>query len=108
VTRGLPAGTGPYVVELTLKSNSRGNGQIFWTTAADKTFHRDRSVPFEPRHDGEQQTLQVKLSVDASLTALRIDPSTAPGEIELQLVRLKNKDGKVLAEWPATKPKSAR
>ncbi len=81
VTRGLPAGMGPYTVELTLKSKSQGSARF--SGHGNRQDISPRSVgSFEQRHDGEKQTLQVKLPVDASLTAIRIDPSTAPGEIE--------------------------
>jgi len=99
-TRALATGTGPYTVELAYTSKSQGNGQIFWATAAEKAFHRDRSVTFEPQHNAERHTLEIKLPVTASITSLRIDPATAPGEIRFDIIRLKDKDGKVLAEWP--------
>lgn len=101
VTRDLPAGAGPYTVEFKMKSESRGAGQVFWTTADDKGFHRDRSTTFEPKHDGEWHEYTVKLPPEKALTALRLDPATAVGEICLDAFRLKDKRGKVIRSWPA-------
>ncbi|MCE9561553.1 MAG: sulfatase [Planctomycetes bacterium] len=100
VTRDLPAGEGPYTVEFKMKSGSRGSGQVFWTTADDKGFHRDRSAAFEPKHDGEWHEYALKLSVEKPLTGLRLDPSTAAGEIRLDAIKLKNKEGKTIQSWP--------
>ncbi len=87
-----------------MKSNSRSSGQIFWITADDKGFHRDRSVTFEPKHDGEWGRYEVKLPAEKALTGLRIDPSTAAGEVRLDAITLKDKDGKALKTWPAPAP----
>jgi arylsulfatase A-like enzyme len=100
VTRDLPAGAGPYTLEFKLKSDSRGTGQILWTTADDKGFHRDRSAAFEPKHDGEWHEHAVKLPVEKALTGLRLDPSTAAGEIRLDAITLKDKNGKAIRSWP--------
>ncbi len=98
-TAEVPAGAGPFVVEFRMRSNSSGPCQVFWRTAADAPFHRDRSQVFAPTHDGEWHDCLVKLPVDAALTGLRIDPGTAPGEIRIEWIRLKDRDGKLLKEW---------
>ena len=99
ITRELPAGTSPLTVEFKMKSNSHGVGQVFWMTANDKGFHRDRSVIFEPKHDNEWALYEIKLLADKPLIALRIDPSTAAGDIRLDAITLKDKDGKTLKTW---------
>lgn len=104
VTRDLPAGAGPYTLEFRMRSGSRGAGQVFWRTADQMAFHRDRSVTFEPEHDGEWHPHTVRLPVDQPLTGLRIDPSTGPGEIRLDGIRLKDKEGRVIRAWPVTAP----
>ena len=102
VTRDLPAGSGPFTVEFRMQSGSRGIGQVFWSTADQKAFHRDRSVRFEPAHDGEWHPHTVSLPVKQSLTGLRIDPSTGPGEVRLGAIRLKDQEGRVIRTWTAT------
>ncbi len=101
----IPNGTGPYTLELKMKSTSKGNGQVFWSTAKERGFQRSRSVAFEPKHDGEWQSLSIKLPVTEALTALRIDPSTAVGVIEFESIVLKGSNGQPVRSWPGGKPK---
>ena len=101
VTRDIPTGIGPYTVELRMKSDSKGGGQVFWATATEKAFHRDRSVSFEPTHDSAWHTHSVKLPTATAITALRLDPSTAAGTIRLESVVLKDTAGKTLKTWTA-------
>ncbi len=103
-TRDLPSTAGPFTLEIAMQSKSQGSGQVFWSTATDKGFHRDRSVPFEPKHDGTLHSYPVKLPVPKAITGLRIDPATAAGEIRFESIRLKDQAGKVLKEWPAATP----
>jgi arylsulfatase A-like enzyme len=98
-TRNLPAGAGPYTIEFRMMSDSRGNGQIFWTTIDDPGFHRDRSATFKPKHDHEWHEYAVKLPVQKPMTGLRIDPSMAAGEVQLKAIILKDKDGKTIQSW---------
>ncbi len=104
-TREVTKGVGPFTVEFRMKSDSKGGGQVFWATADEPAFHRDRSTAFTPALDGEWAEYAVKVPADKPLTALRIDPSTAAGEIRIESVRQKGKDGKVLQEWTARPPK---
>jgi hypothetical protein len=87
VTRDSLAGAGPHTVEFKMRSANRGTGQVFWTTAENKGFHRDRSTTFEPKHDGEWHEHAVKLPVEKAMIGLRLDPSTAPGEIRLDAIK---------------------
>ncbi len=105
VTREIPAGTGPYTVEIRMKSDSHGGGQVFWATADDKGFHRGRSAAFEPKHDGDWHTYAVKLPVEKTLTGLRIDPATAAGTIQIESIRLKDRGGITIKTWTASPPK---
>ena len=73
-------------------------------TADEPAFHRDRSTTFTPTHDGKWAEYSVRLPSEKPLTALRIDPSTAAGEIRIVSVRLKGKDGKAIQEWTADPP----
>lgn len=103
-TREIPAGKGPYTVEIRMKSDSHGAGQVFWATADDKGFHRDRSAAFDPKHDADWHTFAVKLPVEKALTTLRIDPATAAGTIQIESIRLKNREGETIKTWTASLP----
>lgn len=100
--RSIPEGAGPYTVEIEMRSDSRGGAQVFWVTAADRAFHRDRSAAFQPRHDGRRHRYEVRIPAEAPLTGLRLDPATAPGAIRLDALRLRDRTGRTLVAWPAT------
>ena len=98
--RGLPAGQGPFTVSFVFNSTSKGPGQVFWQTAGDKGFHRDRSVIFKPVHDGNDHRVELKLPAEAPIIALRIDPAADKGTITLGEIRLTDGRGKVVRSWP--------
>lgn len=104
-TREMAKGVGPFTVEFRMKSDSKGGGQVFWATADEPAFHRNRSTAFTPTHDGKWAEYSVKVPSDKPLTALRIDTSTAAGEVRIESVRLNGKDGKAIQEWTAKPPK---
>jgi len=95
-------------VAFRMRSDSKGAGRVFWAADRAKGFHRDRSVGFEPRHDGEWHEYTVALPVEGALRGVRIDPSTAAGLIQIDWIRLVGADGGVLKAWefgrPATGP----
>ncbi len=88
------------VLKFTMKSNSKGGGQVFWQEkGVAPAFFRDRSKPFEVQHDGETHDYSVELSAEEPILAVRIDPSSAPGEIEISNVRITTDDGRVIYRW---------
>lgn len=103
VTRDMPTGTGPYLVEITMTSDSSGDGQVFWTTADAKLFHRDRAVAFQVTHDKKPHRYTVKLPTEQPLTGLRLDPSTSSGITTVLRLRLLDKEGKELKAWGGKK-----
>lgn len=99
VARGLNLRGGPFIVELRMKSASRGAGQVFWATRAAPNFHRDRSAGLAVKHDGEWHDYRVELPVPGPLTSLRLDPGTAPGEIRIEHLRVRGAGNALLKEW---------
>ena len=97
--RLVPAGRPPFVAELRLRSTSAGPGQFFWSTSARDGFAPRDSVTFPVEHDNLWHDYSVKLPATNALTALRWDPSTAPGEIHLARLALRDADGKLVTEW---------
>ena len=97
-TGTLPAGRPPFTVELRLRSNSDGTGQIFWTTAPHTGFSPSNVVNFPITHDGLWHDYAVKIPATNALAALRLDPATAPGEIRFARLALRDADGKLLLE----------
>ena len=99
ITGNTAAGKGSFTVELRMKSNSKGKGQFFWATAAKPAFARAGSVFFEVTHDNQWHDYTLKLPVEQAVKQIRLDPSTAPGEIRVEWLRLKDGGGAIVKEW---------
>jgi len=95
----VPSVAGPITVKLRMKSTARGSGQFFWTTATAGNFHRSRAVPLEVIHDGKWHEYTVKLPVEGKLRAVRLDPATARGVVEIEFIRLIGPDDKGVKAW---------
>jgi arylsulfatase A-like enzyme len=95
------AATGPFTLELKIKSTSNGPGEIFWSTAAKPQFNSAQSEKLDIRHGAAQwRDYAVKLPVvTPALTHLRLDPGTAPGLVRIARFVLKDADGKVIKAW---------
>ena len=97
---GIPPGVGPFTLELRMKSDSAGFGQVFWVTTPAPNFVGEQNVTFEPIHDGQwhDYTLMLPLKQPA-ITFLRLDPGSAPGEVRVERFVLKDEGGRVLKAW---------
>lgn len=88
------------VLTLTMTSNSKGSGQVYWQEkGVAPAFSRERSKPFEVSHDGEPHRYSIEWSADHPVAAIRIDPSTGPGKIRVADLTLTTEDGQVLHRW---------
>jgi arylsulfatase A-like enzyme len=106
--RPLPAGK--YTLEFTLSSTGSGRGQFFWQSVNVKpAFHRERSVTFEMTHKGQSHDYRIAFSPEKTITAVRLDPGQAKGEIRISSMRLWDGEGQSIYEWKfATREKAAR
>ncbi|GAB5439666.1 MAG: hypothetical protein Fues2KO_00150 [Fuerstiella sp.] len=93
----LPAGS--FTLQLTMTSDSSGNGQVFWQEQGAGPFKADRSQKFDVEHDGVEHTYKVEFYSKDSVLALRLDPSTGEGEIRIAQVRLTDSRGRGVKEW---------
>ncbi len=98
-TGEVPALSGQFTLQFRVKSDAKGEGQVFWTTKKFKSFNRARSGPVEVTHDGQWHACSVQIEVGEELTSLRIDPSQAPGKIEFEDIRLVDGGGDIVKEW---------
>ncbi len=98
-TAAVPRVPGPVVLKMRMRCRTKGEGFAFWTTAKDRQFHRSRRVQFALTHDGEWHDYEVKLPAQGALTAIRLDPGTAPGPIDIDWLRLCRPDGTVVKAW---------
>jgi hypothetical protein len=71
------------VIKLRARSNAGGAGQFFWATDKQGGFAEARSKRFEMIHDGKWHEYSVLIGVKGTMKALRFDPGTAAGTIEV-------------------------
>ena len=97
----IPAGTGPFTLELKVKSTSAGPGELFWATTDAPQFVPGQSVQFQLQHDGQAwREYTVELPATAQpLRHLRFDPGNAPGLVRIARLVLKDAKGKLLKTW---------
>ncbi|MEQ1853957.1 MAG: sulfatase-like hydrolase/transferase, partial [Chthoniobacteraceae bacterium] len=92
-TRAVPANAkGPFTLRLRLRSTAKGAALVYFNPTAAEPFHKDRTVGFPIVHDGEFHDYEVRLPTP-TLHALRLDPGTAPGEISLTIIELRDAAG---------------
>ena len=56
-------------------------------------------LDFHPTHDGEWHEYEVPFTANGALRKIRIDPCTAPGNLELDWVEIVDEAGAVLKRW---------
>jgi arylsulfatase A-like enzyme len=101
-TRQVPAkAKGPFLVRLTMASHGKGQGAIYFSDRQSLGFSKEQSVAFAITHDGRPQRYEIQVPI-ASLTALRIDPGTGPGLIEISRLSVVDADGQEFQMVPVT------
>ena len=99
-----PASAGKFTLEIKMKSNAKGHGEIFWQESGGKNrFNPLHSQEFQMQHDSQSHEYQIDFETEKPLLALRLDPATAAGKLELLEVKLVNSQGKIAFEWSAKK-----
>jgi arylsulfatase len=92
---------GPYRLVFSLKSQSAGGGEIYWTTDAETILPKGQHQTFEVKHDGEWQNYSLTIDTNGMLHGLRFDPCAAPGVVRIRGLALQDVSGKNLQSWPA-------
>jgi arylsulfatase len=95
----LPA-AGPYTLEFRLQSHASGDGELFWTTDDKTPLPKGGHTEFPVKHDGEWQTMILKIPETKSIHGLRLDPCAGPGNVTIAGLLLKNATGETLKSWP--------
>ena len=98
-----PPVTGPLKVEVRMKSPSRGDGAVYWTHGS-QGYAKQRGTFFKPVHDGQWHDYTLDLPAAGKVSGLRLDPSSGPGEILVERIRLLFPDGAELKAWSFAAP----
>ena len=84
---------GPYQVQVTIRSNAKGEGVLYYSSNAKPGFDREHSVAFPLKHNGESNTYHVRLPEQVSdITAIRLDPGNGMGEIVIDELQVQSVD----------------
>ncbi|MCA9136014.1 MAG: hypothetical protein KDB00_04625 [Planctomycetales bacterium] len=81
-----------------MKSNSSGNGQIYWKETA-LPYAAQRSRTFDVIHDDIEHEYTINFTPNAPINAVRIDPSRAGGSIKISAMKLTESNGKAVQIW---------
>ncbi|MGQ9732110.1 MAG: sulfatase [Candidatus Zipacnadales bacterium] len=98
-TAEVPEAEGKLVAKFRLRSTSSGSGQFFWADAQVPNFGPAVRIDFQPVHDGQWHEYEMSFTTQGKLRQLRLDPSSAPGHIEIDWIRLCQPDGTILKSW---------
>jgi len=71
------------VVVVRARCATAGQGQIFWATGSSRHMAEERSARFDLVHDWEWREYSIPLHVEGSLAALRVDPGSGRGRVEI-------------------------
>ena len=93
-----PPVEGPLRIEIRMKSTSKGGATVYWTRG-NQPYQRQRAVFFIPQHNGQWHDYRFELKATGAVSSLRFDPSSGPGEILIERIRLLSADGAELKNW---------
>ena len=79
---------GDLTLRMRARSHTDGGGEIFWTTDRSPDRSVDKSRSFALTHDGQWHEYFVDFSAPGRLEDLRFDPGMAPGDFEIDWIRL--------------------
>jgi len=84
----LRAGGPGLVITFRARSTAAGMGQFFWATDRKGGFAEARSKHFTMIHDGKWHEYTLPIRFAGTMTALRFDPGTAAGTVEIDWLRI--------------------
>ena len=79
---------GSLILELRARCRTRGPGAVYWTTDQSPRRGEDKSARFRLKHDGQWHEYSVPFTAAGRVTDLRIDPGEAPGQCDIDWIRL--------------------
>ncbi len=88
LSAGVRVPGGDLLVRIRMKLNAAGPGQIFWTSTRHHGTSEPHSERFRVVHDGHWHEYEVPMHIEGDLTAIRLDPGTAPGEVEVDWIAI--------------------
>ncbi len=101
LTNAVEPASGDLVARFRMKSTSKGGGQFFWTTEKMPRLGPKQRLDFATQHDGNWHDYEVPFTAQSPLRAVRFDPSTAPGKIEIAWIEIltAGDEPRVVKDW---------
>ncbi|MGB6220822.1 MAG: arylsulfatase [Haloferula sp.] len=94
----LPAG--PYKLSFRVRSNAAGAGEVFFTTDPKMPLNKGTNVALNIPHDDQWHEISIALETTSALKALRIDPCSEAGSVQIENLALHAQEGTLLKTWP--------
>ncbi|NQU25141.1 MAG: hypothetical protein HQ567_27965 [Candidatus Nealsonbacteria bacterium] len=85
---GMDLPGGPVAIQIRARGRTAGTGRVFWTTDRSPDRSEKRAVSLPLHHDGEWHETTARFDAPGRLRDLRIDPGVAPGQFEIDWIRL--------------------
>ncbi len=91
---------GPYLLRFSLKSETSGIGELYFTTDPHTPLPKGEHRTFAVQHDGQWHEYDLPLPTAEVLHSFRLDPCTGPGVVRVRGLTLLDGQGQVLQRWP--------
>ena len=79
---------GEVVLSMRARGRTGGHGSVFWTTDASPGRGEDQARHFPLTHDGQWREYRAGFNAPGTIRDLRLDPGAAPGQFEIEWIRL--------------------
>ena len=89
-----------FLFRFEMRSDSKGEGLLFWKGAGDKDYLPERSTAYAVDHDGQWHSYSVEMPLGASLRGIRIQPSHGEGRMDIRNIELVTSAGYYIRDWP--------
>jgi arylsulfatase len=106
--RGRELPQGPYCLTFRLLGGMKGGGEVFSTTDPTTTPAKGERLEFKILADGTWQPITLDLPTDSRSYQLRLDVSPGAGKATIADLKLGDRHGKTLINWPAAGPAQQR
>lgn len=100
----VPAGS--YVLELRMRANAKGNGQVFCAGPSRRVVP-GTGVSFVIKHDDQWREYRVRLQARQGVGLIRVDPGSGAGEMRIQSIRLTKPEGGEVQDWSFSEGEAA-
>ncbi len=77
-----------FLLRMKARAKTDGPGRVYWTTDRSPDRGEDKAQGFPLKHDGQWREYEVRFTAPGVLTDVRLDPGQAPGQFEIQWIRL--------------------